>query len=759
MSDVRLYSRALSADEIRQLSQASAPDPSLKSPEHRLGLRPHFFFRSGVVTAEAYLRRTGTPWAVALEAALVKAGSDRPLLNKTVSDPKGIKDAELTFAPEKLEPGDYEIRVQAKDKSGRSLAHASASVRVPQKPLWLDTKAGMTDRVLAPWTPLKVREEATHPAIVECWGRSYHWLPGPFPGHIVSAGHEVLAEPIRLVGRVDGREILWTMAPAVLKEETPAKVTLLQAATDPSLKLSVTTQVEYDGMIRLDCALEPTRPATLEKLDLEIPLRREHASLVYYYRDTVFKGPGALPAAGVVRSFNPAIWIGDEECGLQWFTESDRDWIPADSKQAIEIATSAEQAVLRLHLVAQPVALRPGVPRTVESLPGLSYTFGLEATPLKPVTRDAWDYRIISSPWYSEPYGLLTKEVDGKPGLDYIAEKGVRTHFISSAWTDIHGAPECVGHADELHRIVGGCHKRGIQVTVYLGNILTDFAPEYPAFLDDFVNWDRSAPYSIYSYACNTPPGKTYEAYVPCVGSDWRNLVLDGAARLMDEFDIDGFYLDGLGLAGPCYNRHHGCGYLRPDGSVGSTYPFFAGRDVIRRLYQIVKSRKPDGQVDLHAATYWITSTMAWVTTVWDGESILGDRLTPPERKGVHLLEYLPLDRFRGQFKGHAWGVPTEFLDYYIPYPFDRQYAMTLLHDLPIRAHANKEGIDFNAKLWKLFDEFDRKGAEWLPYWKNARYVKAEPEGVFVSLYRHPKNGVLAIVSNLGKEKTHARIQ
>jgi len=36
---------------------------------------------------------------------------------------------------------------------------------------------------------------------------------------------------------------------------------------------------------------------------------------------------------------------------------------------------------------------------------------------------------------------------------------------------------------------------------------------------------------------------------------------------------------------------------------------------------------------------------------------------------------------------------------------------------------------------------------------------QSQARGMFVSLYRHPKNGVLAIVSNLGKEKTHARIQ
>ena len=57
--------------------------------------------------------------------------------------------------------------------------------------------------------------------------------------------------------------------------------------------------------------------------------------------------------------------------------------------------------------------------------------------------------------------------------------------------------------------------------------------------------------------------------------------------------------------------------------------------------------------------------------------------------------------------------------------------------------------------LRRLFDEFGRKEADWLPYWKNAEYVSVQPEGAYASLYRHPRNGVLLVVSNLTEgEKT-----
>jgi len=61
--------------------------------------------------------------------------------------------------------------------------------------------------------------------------------------------------------------------------------------------------------------------------------------------------------------------------------------------------------------------------------------------------------------------------------------------------------------------------------------------------------------------------------------------------------------------------------------------------------------------------------------------------------------------------------------------------------------------------LWRMADEFGRKEARWLPYWKNAEYVAAGPEGAYVSLYLHPKNGVLAVISNLSRKEQEVSVR
>ena len=767
MGEFRLYRRALSAEEIQQLYAAGTPDRTLAPPQYRLRLKPHLFFASRKIVAAVYLCETGKrPDAGTAEVALFGAGGSKPIQRESIDNLTAVKKAEVTFSLAGLPPGDYEVRASAKTPEGKTFAKISVPVKFPKKPWWFGSEVGIEDEVFAPWTPLKVagRKGDAPPGApsfgldVICWGRTYGFTPLSFLERVVTGGRHILAEPIRFTGQADGGDIKWKPTQFRMEKETPTKIVLSQRATAGKLELNAKTVIEYDGLIRVDCDIVPRQSVKIERLALEIPLRQEHARLVYQYRDALYKVPGRLPKGGIVRNFNPAIWIGDEERGLQWFTESDEDWHLADPNRAIEIVRDGQEVILRLNLVTTPIELKPHAVRTIRSAPHLSYTFGLQATPVKPVAKDAWDLRITSAHRYGADYAMATDQIAGKSVLDHYAERGVRTIFLGN-WTDVLSYPAPIGHAEQLRSLVKACHERNMQVLVYLGNQYSELAPEFSTFFQDFAAWTSGKPYSHYGYVDNYPPMPAQQAYVPCIGSEWRDLIVAGAARLMDEFDVDGFYLDGVGLGGACHNLHHGCGYVHPDGTLRPTYSFFAGRDAIRRLYQIVKSRKPEGQIDLHPAACWVSPVMAWATNVWDGETLLGEKLrgvSPP--KGTFMLDYMPLDMFRTQYMGRPWGVSAEFLSYYLPHSYGQVFTMTLLHDVLVRPNNPHDGLRFVSSLWRLSDEFGRKEAEWLPYWKNSEYVKAGPEGAYVSLYRHPKNGVLAVVSNLGRKKTAVKV-
>ncbi|MEM2263484.1 MAG: DUF6067 family protein [Candidatus Bathyarchaeia archaeon] len=737
IGEVRIYNRALSNDEIQQLYRLGLQkiDRTLSSPLHRISLKPHLFFVQRKVAVDLHLRsREALSGEVTAELQLMRRGKEQPIQHREVTLLPDSRKAEVTFSLANLPSGDYEVRAHVKDKNGKQLAGESASFTLPEKPWWLGSKEGISEKVLPPWTPLAVKRGRSLVEI-SCWGRTYRFGNQPFPNDVETAGHLVLAEPIRILARANGRVQRWQGEAIKLKSQAPAKVSFSQRAASDDLALSAETVVEYDGMVRVDWRVKSRSQARLEELMVEIPFRAEHAKYLYYYPDWSAPWeahrPGALPEKGMTMVFNPVLWLGDEECGLEWFCESDRNWFNADPKRAIEIIRDGKTVILRLNLVTSPVEL---------SQNSLTYTFGFQATPVKPKEKDAWDYRIT---WlYTPVYGFEQTRVNGELLIDRVAKLGLRTLALMD-WTDIlcYNAPT---EPENLRNFVKEAHKRGMQVLVYFGFQVSERAPEFEAFLDNCAWWRTNTPYSYGENPDSYPPKPQQQVYRVCYRSEWQDFVVAGIAKLMDEYDIDGVYLDGTGIPVKCYNPHHGCGYEKPDGSREGTFPIFAGRETVRRIYTVVKSRKPNGQVNLHNSGFMLIPVLAWATSYWDGEQLSA-------KPGTFPLERLPLDMFRTEFMGHQWGVPAEFLHYVLPCKYEDEWAFTLLHDVPVRPYGLGQ-IEFAAKIWHVFDIFGRKQAQWLPYWRNTGYVSVQPEGVYVSLYRHPKNGVLAVVSNLNRE-------
>jgi hypothetical protein len=201
-----------------------------------------------------------------------------------------------------------------------------------------------------------------------------------------------------------------------------------------------------------------------------------------------------------------------------------------------------------------------------------------------------------------------------------------------------------------------------------------------------------------------------------------------------------------------CTNRSHGCGYVAPDGSIRPTWDIFATREFMQRLYVLTRSRKPQGQLNIHNSTVMVIPTLGWGTSSWGGEQI--DAIKPP----VKTLDILPMDSFRTEFMGRQWGVPAEFLVYDgQPYYAKDVLAYTLLHGVLIRP-SSPDSLERTSALWKVHDEFPFSHGEMLGYWNNAEYIKVGPERVYASIWRIPKKGALVIVSNLSDADADAQV-
>lgn len=324
--------------------------------------------------------------------------------------------------------------------------------------------------------------------------------------------------------------------------------------------------------------------------------------------------------------------------------------------------------------------------------------------------------------------------------LDYYRNLGVRTICFHEHWSNVQNYFD-PADPKALKDLVRACHQRGISLLVYYGYEMSNIAPEWESYSDEALVYPRAGGYKRL-------PEQT--AYICCYKSAWQDYLAWAIARTMDEFDMDGVYLDGTEVPWGCANLGHGCGYVGADGQLHPTYTFFETREMMKRIYAIVKSRKPDGQVNVHNSTCMTIPTLAWATSSWDGEQFGGIDRT----EKTWPLDVLPLDTFRCEFMGRQWGVPSELLCYGRPYTYEEALAISLPHDVLVRPG----NVELASKIWIAAERFGRKQAKWLPYWDNAKFVTTSSPDVLASIYSRGAQGALVVVSNLGRTDLQATV-
>jgi len=575
-------------------------------------------------------------------------------------------------------------------------------------------------KLIAPWTPVTVKTNASG-VEVGVWGRR-HTLSRALPDSIVTAGSEMLASPIRLVGKVSGKPIEWTRGGNFVfrADESHAIITGWQAGDD--LIVNTTTTVEFDGLMRVDLVVLPQRKMSpkIEQLLLEVPLRRSHAKLYHYWpgRWGAAKNSGAVPEAGLQLPFKPFVWLGWEDGGLSWFAESDKGWQPQDPKQPIEVVVGGDQTVLRLRLLDTPPPRLP-----------VTYTFCFQASPVKPWAKNFHEWRICHGASYAMSNG----------SLDKVAKLGVKTLVFHEHWTPYQNYP-LTTHEAALKALVAACHQRSIKLLLYHGYEFSSLTPEWGEMADETLVKTASGRYTGGYY--RAPDQRDY---VVCYNSRYRDFLLDGITKSLAWYGHDGVYLDGTIEPWGCCNERHGCGYRAPDGTLKPTYPIFAVRRLMHAVASAIHPR--GGLVNAHQSTCCATPTLAFADSYWDGEQFGQGELSR------HLLEQLPLETFRAEFMGRNFGVPCEFLCYERPpqWTYDHALAVSMLHDVRVRP-CGVAALEKMSPIWNAMTRFGVSKAEWHPYWETNPLATAQPQSVKVSLYSQ-RGRALLVVSNLSADQ------
>jgi hypothetical protein len=582
------------------------------------------------------------------------------------------------------------------------------------------------------WTPVEAKN-----GVVSVWGREYAFASNALPVGIKSAGHDLLAGPMRIVcADTNGNEAVWKKGGSWVQEQDEDSVTFCAWQESDGLAADATLRVEFDGMAKVSLALVPgadgdAKIETLSRAWLEIPLAPGAATL-YNYSPLDW---GRLGNTGCINGamtwpFRCSVWLGNEKAGLCWFCESDENFHPSDPQRVVEVLPGEKGTLLRIRLADKNLKL----PST--------WVFGLQATPTKQFSKDFNKCHTVHAPQMGA--GILFKRPelwwtaqrafpDGKieKTLDAAVRSGAKTIVFHEDWIPVQNNPT---PNPDFKKIVDACHARGLKVMVYQGY---ELSPLDPAWGENHAKWLRKKADGS-SWSCwFREPGQ--RDYLVCYKSGFADLWLDRAKRAYDALGLDGFYLDGTIVPWECANERHGCGWRDADGRLHATYSFFAVRRMMRSLYEFVEKR--GGRIDVHQSGCVCPATLAFAHSYWDGEQLAF-------RKDIK--KELNIDAFRAEFMGRNHGVPCEFLAYEKPgWSYDDALSITLLHDVMVRP-CGFASVPRIAPVWKVFDDFGATEAEWTPYWENP--VAVSPESVKTSIYRRGESSLI-VVSNVSPDK------
>ncbi|MBR2439587.1 MAG: hypothetical protein IKB25_05285 [Lentisphaeria bacterium] len=313
--------------------------------------------------------------------------------------------AEMLISVPVRNQGKYIVKAGVKDSLGKTEILEEGSFEHKDFS-WAHNQLGISDNVIPPYTPLKRSGNN-----IESVLRNYQIGNDGLPQQVVSAGKKLLAAPVSFNISINGKP-----------QKAVAEKTVQFTATKPheiryhadwkagKMKGRTTAFFDYDGMLKLtlDFSLPPSEKLT--NFDLVIPVSLDNAKLMHVLSDTgkasvtarVPKGKNpvwesmfidhnsGLEVDGKVNrfpgTFVPYIWLGNEDRGICWFANNDRDWLPDDKQSVTLVNRYADRAEIVIRFVTRPSKLKRS----------RSITFALQATPTKPMPEKPANWRKIT---------------------------------------------------------------------------------------------------------------------------------------------------------------------------------------------------------------------------------------------------------------------------------------------------------------------------------------------------------------------------
>ncbi|MBE7028308.1 MAG: hypothetical protein E7407_04660 [Ruminococcaceae bacterium] len=629
-----------------------------------------------------------------------------------------------------------------------------------------------------PFLPVRVEtDDLFHK--VNVVGREYTFGPDGMLCSIVSDGVELLAEPMRIVITEDGEAGVFdddyhnNESESFIQSRSDEQAVICGCKQTKRFVLDFCNTVDYDGNIDIDFKVM-TRGFTvaqvfgvgdvkplkyqLDKLWLEIPLKKEICSLCHMYpnSDIVFddgtvkelsltSASGAIPEKDFLMPFKSLFWMGNEDIGLGWFSESNRNWQPKDEKNVIEVIHREDKIIIRIRLLdSHPACWTDVLEKGPYRFRPLDFHFGFHATPVKPFPKNPYIHNAFHLDCGKKIKGNYGEFLSQDNHFDKLKKMGVTTLILHEKWNKSQNWFELSEFTSkQLKFIVDECHKRGIKVLPYFGYEISTMSPLWSELNNRVLAKDDQKKHKGGWWRV-----PFQRAYISCYNSEYADYFIEGITNIVDTYNLDGVYLDGTAYPWDCCNTEHGCGWYDENGNLHPSYPLKAIRKIFKRLHSVIKAR--GGQINVHLSGVLNFTAFPYIDQIWSGESLQSSYM-----KGS--TEDVNLDYFRAEYIGRNMGVPVEFIAYENRpvWNFENALSCSILHGILPRPNDIDYPLEFMSGIWKIFDTFPIEKSEWMPYYKNE--VKTSNDKVKVSYYKYTyitgEEQLLAFIVNISANK------
>lgn len=585
---------------------------------------------------------------------------------------------------------------------------------------WLNSQIGFDDEVIAPYTPLVMKDKT-----ISCLGREVTLSSLGFPADIISYfketmtgigsdGRALLSAPIELAA--DGGA--WENLDFRITKHKHGAIAWKALNQNTRFLMELEGEMESDGNIEYKVTLVAREDAAVE----DIALRTHLAPGIGRYMMGLGEKGGYCPKdlrwKWNVEKNQDAVWTGDVNAGLQIRLYDDKYERPLntnfyhqkplhmplswcnDGQGGININSSDDGTRINAY----------SGKRSVKKGDRLYYYFNLAITPFRPIDTDKqWreryyhNYEFIDN---IEKLGANVVNIHHATGINpFINYPFLRTKEMKAYIDGAHAKDMKVKIYNTVRELSNSC------VEMYalrsLGNEIFSEGP------GGGFSWLQEHLDQNYIGAWFVPHLKD-AAIVNSGVSRWHNYYLEGLDWLVKDVGIDGLYIDDLAF----------------------------DRMTMKRIRKVMNRTNPGAMIDLHSANQYnpkdgfansanlYLEHFPYLDRLWFGEYFNYD--FPPE---FWLIEV----------SGIPYGLMGEMLEGGGNPWRGMLYGMT----------GRSPRVD-NGPLWHLWDSFGMQQSEMIGYWVKDNPVKTNSDKTLATIYSHKEEKTL--ISLATWEDTDARV-